>query len=194
MVTTATLQHAVEESFQAARKERKRPNADKTTRELVEAAAQAASLLQQDKTEEALDGLSTIVNAVPPQAIGADIHVFLVRAWALMGAFYALEDGLLPCKLEPAERGVSHFLAAIHYARAVGLGSLAEELVRFVLTKGERQAMTPEEEDALEALELAVRLGDIPDPLEGWKALAEEVGKVWPKGVSAVQAIREQRR
>ncbi len=28
---------------------------------------------------------------------------------------------------------------------------------------------------------------------EGWRALTEEISKVWPEGVSAVDAIREQR-
>lgn len=44
-----------------------------------------------------------------------------------------------------------------------------------------------------EELALAHRLLDIEDPFEGWLTLAEEVSKVWPKGVSAVEAIREQR-
>lgn len=30
--------------------------------------------------------------------------------------------------------------------------------------------------------------------LEGWDRLAEEISAVWPPGVSAVEAVREQRR
>lgn len=30
--------------------------------------------------------------------------------------------------------------------------------------------------------------------LKGWDELAEEIGKVWPAGLSAVDAINEQRR
>ncbi|HLF05354.1 MAG TPA: tetratricopeptide repeat protein, partial [Dehalococcoidia bacterium] len=48
-------------------------------------------------------------------------------------------------------------------------------------------------EDAQEELELAVRLLSIKDPFEGWRALSQEISKVWPKDVSAVDAIREQR-
>ena len=46
---------------------------------------------------------------------------------------------------------------------------------------------------ALEELELMVRLLSIKDPFEGWRELSKEISKVWPKGVSAVDAIREQR-
>ena len=48
-------------------------------------------------------------------------------------------------------------------------------------------------QDALEELELAVRLLSIKDPFEGWRAFTKEISKVWPEGVSAVDAIREQR-
>lgn len=30
--------------------------------------------------------------------------------------------------------------------------------------------------------------------IKGWHALGEEIGKLWPPGVSAVEAVREQRR
>ena len=38
-----------------------------------------------------------------------------------------------------------------------------------------------------------VRLLSIKDPFEGWRELGKELSKVWPKDVSAVDAIREQR-
>ena len=52
----------------------------------------------------------------------------------------------------------------------------------------------PEElREALEELDLMVRLLSIKDPFDGWRALTKEISKVWPEDVSAVDAIREQR-
>ena len=47
--------------------------------------------------------------------------------------------------------------------------------------------------EALEELDLMVRLLSIKDPFDGWRALTKEISKVWPEDVSAVDAIREQR-
>jgi hypothetical protein len=38
-----------------------------------------------------------------------------------------------------------------------------------------------------------VRFLSIKDPIDGWRALTQEISKVWPEDVSAVDAIREQR-
>ena len=61
--------------------------------------------------------------------------------------------------------------------------------------EGEEAAekLTTEKTEAYEEFMLSVRLGSIEDSFEGWRALAQEISKVWPKDVSAVEAIREQR-
>ena len=61
--------------------------------------------------------------------------------------------------------------------------------------EGEEEAgkLTTEKSEAYEEFMLSVRLGSIEDPFEGWQALAQEISKVWPKDVSAVDAVREQR-
>jgi len=41
---------------------------------------------------------------------------------------------------------------------------------------------------------LSVKLGSIKDPFDRWDAIAEEINKVWPKDLDAVEAIRRQRR
>ena len=52
----------------------------------------------------------------------------------------------------------------------------------------------PEElQEALEELEVMVRLLSIKDPFDRWRELTKEISKVWPEGVSAVDAVREQR-
>jgi len=38
-----------------------------------------------------------------------------------------------------------------------------------------------------------VRLLSIKDPFDRWRELTKEISKVWPEGVSALDAIREQR-
>ena len=40
---------------------------------------------------------------------------------------------------------------------------------------------------------LLVKLMAIKDPFDRWRAFTKEISKVWPRGVSAVDAIREQR-
>ena len=47
--------------------------------------------------------------------------------------------------------------------------------------------------DAMEELGLMVKLLSIEDPFEGWREFSKEISKVWPEGVSAVEAVREQR-
>ena len=53
--------------------------------------------------------------------------------------------------------------------------------------------MPKEFQEALEELEVMVRLLSVKDPFEGWRALTKELTKVWPAGVSAVDAVREKR-
>lgn len=47
--------------------------------------------------------------------------------------------------------------------------------------------------DTFEEFMLGVRLASIRNPFRRWEAIAREISKVWPEGVSAVDAIREQR-
>ncbi|MFH1560678.1 MAG: tetratricopeptide repeat protein [Chloroflexota bacterium] len=56
-----------------------------------------------------------------------------------------------------------------------------------------KEKLATEQSEAYEEFMLSVRLGSIEDPFDRWKELGKEISKVWPKGVSAVEAIREQR-
>ena len=47
--------------------------------------------------------------------------------------------------------------------------------------------------DAMDELKLMVRLLSIEDPFDRWREFLKEISDVWPKDVSAVDAIREQR-
>ena len=57
-----------------------------------------------------------------------------------------------------------------------------------------KEALPEEDKDTFEEFMLGVRLASIRDPFRRWEALGKEISKDWPKDVSAVQAIREQRR
>jgi len=69
----------------------------------------------------------------------------------------------------------------------------AENLQTSVVNLAFEEPVDQELRDALEELELMVRLLSIKDPFEGWRALTKELTNVWPTGVSAVDAVREQR-
>lgn len=54
--------------------------------------------------------------------------------------------------------------------------------------------LTREQKEVLSDFFMNVRLTCIKDPFERWDAIAEEINKVWPKDLDAVEAIRRQRR
>ncbi|MDO8750988.1 MAG: tetratricopeptide repeat protein [Dehalococcoidia bacterium] len=57
-----------------------------------------------------------------------------------------------------------------------------------------KNGLPKEDIETFEDFMLGVRLMSIRDPFKGWKALGKEISKDWPKDVSAVEAVREQRR
>lgn len=69
----------------------------------------------------------------------------------------------------------------------------AERIIAEAVDVARSQLVPKELQPALEDFLVGVKLMAIEDPWEAWDALAEEISKVWPKDVSAVDAIREQR-
>jgi tetratricopeptide (TPR) repeat protein len=110
----------------------------------------------------------------------------LLQGWStaasLRGVF-----GILQHDSRELQKGVEEYLGVLDKARAENLGDAAT-----VYLKAEEPA-SDELQEVIEEWELAVRLLAIKDPFEGWRALAKEISKVWPEGVSAVDAVREQR-
>jgi tetratricopeptide (TPR) repeat protein len=110
----------------------------------------------------------------------------LLQSWstaaALRGVF-----GILQHDSRELQKGVAEYLGVLDKARAEKLGDAAP-----VHLKAEEPA-SDELQEVIEEWELAVRLLSIKNPFEGWRALAKEISKDWPEGVSAVDAIREQR-
>ena len=109
----------------------------------------------------------------------------LFQGWSISARLRGL-IGILNNDSSELQKGVGAYLEVLGNSRKEGIpGSMG------VLEAGE--SASEELKDALEELELAIRLLSIKDPFEGWRALAKEISKVWPEGVSAVDAIREQR-
>ena len=109
----------------------------------------------------------------------------LIGAWSVAALLRGL-SGILEQDLPEAEKGVFEYIELLDKARA-------DNVAHMVLNLAVEQPVPEDIRAGLEELELMVRLLSIKDPFEGWWALSKEISKVWPKGVSAVDAIREQR-
>lgn len=104
----------------------------------------------------------------------------------------AVSKGLTAIREENVQKlrtGVQEYLEVQERARNEGIEGTEVKLVI-----GEDGESVPQQlRDTIEEWELAVRLLSIKDPFEGWRALTKEMTKVWPEGLSAVDAVREQR-
>jgi len=149
-------------------------------------ALKGAALLQLEKIDEAFQAFQraySLRDNFGPQKQGYLKDLFAV--WSatalLMGLF-----GILEQHIGEAQKGAVEYIDLLQKAKN-------ENLESFVVNLAIEQPLSDEVKDALEELELMVRLLSIKDPFEGWRELGREISKVWPKGVSAVDAVREQR-
>lgn len=114
----------------------------------------------------------------------------LFQGWSGCALLLAL-GGILYDDLRESQKGVTEYLRVVDQA-------VNEKLPNAIMKPLTSDPSSLEISDlelreAIEELELMVRLLSIKDPFEGWRELTKEITKVWPKGVSAVDAIREQR-
>ena len=149
--------------------------------------SKGAALLELDRPDEAFQAFQQaylLKENFGPQMQGylKDLLQGWSTAAALRGVF-----GISRQDSRELQKGVEEYLGVLEKARAENLGDAAT-----VYLKAEEPASV-ELQEVIEEWELAVRLLSIKDPFEGWRALAKEISKVWPQGVSAVDAIREQR-
>lgn len=87
------------------------------------------------------------------------------------------------------------YIDVLEKAQKDGAGPVVEDsLVQIKLTLQQKKRKGRQALAAFEELEIFINLMKIEDPLEGWRALGKVISESWPKGLSAVQAIREQRR
>ncbi|MBI4328858.1 MAG: hypothetical protein HY685_03220 [Chloroflexi bacterium] len=117
----------------------------------------------------------------------------LTQSWAALGALYAIFEGILPSRLSEAEFGVQHCIAAKRFAEEAGLSPPKLDIKIKIAEAEEAREDAREFKRAVDELNTMIRLLSIEDPFEGWRVLREEISKVWPAGVSAEDAIREQR-
>lgn len=109
----------------------------------------------------------------------------LLAVWSTSALLRGLL-GILKQDIGEAQTGVAEYISLLDLAKE-------DKLEAMVLNLAVEQPVSEEIKAALEELALMMRLLSIKDPFEGWRELSKEISKVWPKDVSAVDAIREQR-
>ena len=118
----------------------------------------------------------------------SDRGAALYSAWSTLALAQGV-DSLLNQNSRTFEKSGLKYIDILEKAQQDDMG----QVVGDALTQLRAQAKQDGESEAIEELELLIRLLSINDPFEGWHALTKEISKVWPEGVSAVDAIREQR-
>ncbi len=56
-----------------------------------------------------------------------------------------------------------------------------------------KEGLSKKELKSFDELDVMFTVLSIEDPLERWKALARRISEKWPKGLSAIEAIRKER-
>lgn len=149
-------------------------------------ALKGTALLQQERIDESFHAFQkayALKDAFGPQKKEYLQDLFAV--WSGASLLQAL-SGILNSDLRESAKGAHQYLQVVDNAREENLDSA-------VLTLTGQEPVSQELQDALEELALMVRLLGIKDPFDRWREFTKEISKVWPKGVSAVDAIREQR-
>jgi len=149
-------------------------------------ALKATALLQMERLDEAFQAFEKAYSLREQFGLQRQGYLTdLFAAWSMAGLLQGL-DGILQVDSRQAESGVKEYLSVLDKATA-------EDLLGAVPSLAAASPVPEELQEALEELDLMVRLLSIKDPFEGWRALTKELTKVWPTGVSAVDAVREQR-
>ena len=149
-------------------------------------ALKATALLQMERIDEAFEAFEKaylLREQFGLQRQGYLTDLFAV--WSMAGLLQGL-DGILQVDSRQAESGVKEYLSVVDKATT-------EDLLGAVSSLAVASPLPEELQEALEELDLMVRLLSIKDPFDRWRELAKEITKVWPEGLSAVDAVREQR-
>ena len=149
----------------------------------------ASALIQLERFDEACQAFrqAYLKNKSPSNQNQRYLRI-IFKGWSGCSLLWGLR-GILQEDLKNARAGVQEYIAMVDQAVAENLGNAV-----MVPTDEKSSDSVPEEIQAgIEELEVMVRLLSIKDPFEGWRELGKEISKVWPKDVSAVDAIREQR-
>jgi tetratricopeptide (TPR) repeat protein len=109
----------------------------------------------------------------------------LFQGWSISALLRGLL-GILHNDSRELQKGVEAYLEVLENSGKEGLSGAVGMLEA-------EEPVSEELKAALEELELAIKLLSIKDPFDRWRAFTKEISKVWPKDISAVEAIREQR-
>ena len=144
------------------------------------------ALLQMERLDEAFDAFQksySLKEHFGPQKQG--YLEDLIGGWSVAALLRGLA-GILDQDVREAEQGVFEYIELLNKAKE-------DNLQHMVLNLAAEQSVPEDIKAALEELVVMVRLLAIENPFERWRAFTKEISKVWPQGVSAVDAIREQR-
>ena len=150
----------------------------------------AVALLNSERFEEACQSFKTAFEFTEEAASPRlKYRKALIFGWSGCALLWSMR-GIINEDLPEAEQGVEEYLK---------LKSLALEsgLLDSVVTPADKKTIKrlPKAQlEAFEELELMVRLLSIENPFEAWQEFTKAISKVWPRDVSAIDAIREQRR
>lgn len=134
------------------------------------------------------EALESLVTAYHHRGKSGQVHRLLYELAAFVSHYVAM-SGVMRRSIANLEAGVGSLIEWRKLARQDRQLAAFDDQIKAI--KNEWPA---EHRETLAEVDLAVRLQSIEDPFEGWKALSKEISKRWPKDVSAVDAIREQRR
>jgi tetratricopeptide (TPR) repeat protein len=90
--------------------------------------------------------------------------------------------------LKEAEKAAREFIGLRQQAEDERIGGVMDEAVNEVKAELSKKELKFFDEFGVMLAVLAVE-----DPLERWKALGEKISQKWPKGLSAVKAVRKER-
>lgn len=121
-----------------------------------------------------------------------DDGAFLYKAWATSALAWGVA-ALVNNDVSAFEQAGNAYLETWDKAESENAGKIVEvaltQFSQMLQRTKDRKSL-----DAFEEMELYIRLMKIKDPFEGWRAVGEVISENWPKGLSAVKAVREMRR
>ncbi|MBI2172185.1 MAG: tetratricopeptide repeat protein [Chloroflexi bacterium] len=134
------------------------------------------------------EALEALENAYPLRRTSSDVGQRIYRASSHMSLLFglsALKRRWLP-DLEAATKAFIKWRARAR--RDKQLAAFKQAMEEF------KEGLSEEEAESFEEFMLGVRLASIRNPFRRWEALGKEISRDWPKDVSAVEAVHEQRR
>jgi tetratricopeptide (TPR) repeat protein len=149
-------------------------------------ALKGTALLQTERVDEALQAFQKAYSL--RERFGLQQQEYLeglFQGWSISALLRGL-FGILHNDSRELQKGVEAYLEVLENSRKEGIAGATGMLEA-------EEPVSEELKAALEELELAIKLLSIKDPFDRWRAFTKEISKVWPKDISAVEAIREQR-